>query len=856
MIIAEYRGFADSITALYKKAGKAQKAAERIWSLRGRIGTVDDPFHGFRPTKHGESRIKNCVKYDLTGFARLITVVYGEVVILLYCGTHKECETWLNKHRGTKFVVDEQCKVLATREEIDFNEVNQATLTARTGSLIERLPKDLMAGLLMGLGAEVLGIQPLTFASTSDDISAALDPVRDEKQRAALQDTLLLLVQGDLDLAVNRARTYVGELRDAEEVFESFTIPEIVDSEYVQSINPRHPQYPEVLHQFAECADYRTWMSFLHPAQQKLVNRRFNGAARLLGVSGSGKTCVVVRRAVALAERYLEGQILVLTLNEPLADLISSLVDVCCPPNLRPQIEVRPFFQLCTALLTELHPEEHRSFRMTTWKSEEHIDEIWMEFYRCENYNAEASVLFPLHDSLHAQGWRAESYIRDEFDWIRSALPRERRREYLELERTGRAVPLQKEMRTLLLKALEGWERKMEAIGALDVLGVAQRLYGSLDLIGARYRSIIVDECQDFGTVELTIIRRLVAPGEDDLLLAGDAVQRVSTRRQSLPEAGIELHSTRSERLRRNYRNSREILVAASEMLNHHRNVDLALDDGFEVIDPEYSSFEGGFPAILTAATEAEELAYAISKCKEYVQDTPGRRACIAFAGYSLWEVRKWAQDHSFRVLDGETGLGDDQIFVSDLEQTKGFEFDLVCIVNCNQSALPAPNTPPREWMKELSRLYVAMTRARLELCISYSAAPSPFLEGLDEVMSTFHWSDYADIAQSVSPKPPRRTADFRDNGDTPNDVRELSGAQALFRDEAIGISADLAKKLRDFIDGTGRREVDGANSRQIRWRTVDEAARSLRKEASARTLWGPKSTKEFFDFARALRLD
>jgi hypothetical protein len=207
-------------------------------------------------------------------------------------------------------------------------------------------------------------------------------------------------------------------------------------------------------------------------------------------------------------------------------------------------------------------------------------------------------------------------------------------------------------------------------------------------------------------------------------------------------------------------------------------------------------------------------------------------------------------------VLDGETGLGDGQLFVSDLEQTKGFEFDLVCIVNCRSGAIPAPNSPPREWMKELSRLYVAMTRARLELCVSYAGAPSPFLEGLEGTMSTFRWSDYADIAEGLAPNLPVRTEAFRDNGDTPADVSELNGMQVLFREEAVGVSLDLADKLRRFVDGTGRVQRAGGRTRQIRWRTVNEAARALRTDAHARNLWGPKSSVEFFEFARLLRLD
>jgi excinuclease UvrABC ATPase subunit len=46
------------------------------------------------------------------------------------------------------------------------------------------------------------------------------------------------------------------------------------------------------------------------------------------GVSGSGKTCVLIHRAIRLAHKYPDEPILVLTLNAALAALIESLVDV------------------------------------------------------------------------------------------------------------------------------------------------------------------------------------------------------------------------------------------------------------------------------------------------------------------------------------------------------------------------------------------------------------------------------------------------------------------------------------------------------------------------------------------------
>lgn len=850
--IIEYKGFLDSLVNLERRGGKFQKAAQKIWEIHGKSNQVNDPFHGVQPTKNGENRIKNCIKYDLTGFARLITVFYGNTHVLLYCGTHEECDKWLDKNQGMEFAVEDK-KVIPLRQEIIPRQGPQTTRARFAGPLIERLPEEMANDLLDGLGLVAVKIHQLSNGSSQEEIARTLEKVEAEKQRAALSDVLILLSEDQRDLAVNRAKLYQGLLEEAANEFEKLQIPDIVDSEYVRTISASHPQYPEILRQFAASADYKSWMTFLHPDQQELVERDFRGSARILGVSGSGKTCVVVRRAVHLAEQQEQAQVLILTLNEPLSELISSLVDVCAPQAIRPRIVVQPFYQLCTDLLKERFPHQENAFRITTWKSEEHVDEIWMEYYRCENNNQDASVLFPVHDALQAQGIRAEQYIREEFDWIRSALPREDRASYLTIERTGRSVPLQKEQRELILRGLEGWERKMEAVGAMDVLGIAQRLHQLKSDLLPRFTSIIIDECQDFGTVELSIIRQLVPNGSNDVLLVGDAAQRVSTRRQSLRAAGIDLPPARSERLRKNYRNSKEILKAASTMFSNNFDEEYVTDEDFDVIDPEFSAFEGGFPAILRANSLKEELVYALSYCADYTSQNPGAKVCLALAGFSLWEVRKWALEHGLRVLDGETSLGEDRLFVSDLEQTKGFEFDAVCIVNCSEGALPEPSLPAREWVKALSRLYVAMTRARLELCVSFSGAPSPFLSNLEEVMPIYDWSEYADPLEGVAPNPPERVDEFRDNGDTPQEVYYQTGMQVLYGDAALGVSVELAEKLRALIDGTGRTRVSNGRSRAVSWKNLQEATKAVQRDAYVRNLWGPKTLQEFRELTEKL---
>ena len=48
---------------------------------------------------------------------------------------------------------------------------------------------------------------------------------------------------------------------------------------------------------------------------------------------------------------------------------------------------------------------------------QEHFEEVFREYYRCEVNNEDARVMFELHKKLLSNGIAAEKYIKDEFEW-------------------------------------------------------------------------------------------------------------------------------------------------------------------------------------------------------------------------------------------------------------------------------------------------------------------------------------------------------------------------------------------------------------------------------------------------------
>ena len=855
MQYVEVRSFMRSVWRLDKRGGPFRKAYEKADVVLGRISRGhSDPFEGFKRTNHGETRIKKCRKYDLPGWCRLITVVRDDHCYLLYVGSHDDCDDWLDRNRGWEPRMDSEGRlesVFTSGEDLESDTRIQGPGRHRDwlgGELYRRLDEADFDLLLNGVPRSICRkLEAVQSTSEESEILQLVGSMGCSEQRTAVHDIFMLLRRGDLKGAEVRLAEYKGHLRAPDEGAKNGAELRLVEVD---------PEESEKFKHFIRTTEYADWMLFPHPDQEELVEAEFRGAAKLLGVSGSGKTCVAVKRAVALAERYEEA-VLVLTLNRPLASLIQDLVENCCHSDpIWQRITVRPFFVLCQEYLREFEPENNRLYDDRTWKTEEHIDEIWREYYRCETNNRDAACMQPVHDALLAQKIDAERYIREEFDWIRSAVPQDDRERYLGLERRGRSYRLVRDHRKMLLEGLAGWEEKMRAIGVTDHLGIATALYRHLDRLRPRYRAILIDECQDFGTIELELIARLVDGGDDrpdGLFLCGDAAQHASWKHQSLAAAGVRVPGARSRKLEQNYRNSRDILSAAQLVLEENMTDDmLANEDAFEILDPKYANFGGQSPVVLEADSLEREIAHAVEFAREDVasagEEQRPRKACVAFCGYSMYEVGEFAKSNDIPVLEeGVDIIGEESLFFSDLEQTKGFEFHTMVIVNVRDGVIPNPAMPLRERFRDLCRLYVAMTRATLQLVLSFSEEPSQYVgQAVEKDSERFlrdSWASYSSATAS-SLGVPRRLEKLRArDGKRSTEVSNMTGEEFLYSSSAAGVSRDLASKLRLHVTGQENRWETLRT-----WSTLSRLAEDARTFREVRRLLGPKAVSSEFE--------
>jgi hypothetical protein len=609
---------------------------------------------------------------------------------------------------------------------------------------------------------------------------------------------------------------------------------EIEDGPEIRRLRIGSLEYEKWLEDIEKRTTWYEWFLYLHPEQEKVVKADYDGPAQLSGVSGSGKTCVAVRRALRLATQGV-GRILLVTLNRSLAGLLKQLVEAAeTDEAINQRIDVTSFFELAQRFLSDLEPDNALLYSDVTWKLDEHVDEIFREYYRqWLNYNA-ARALAPLHLSMNTRSVNGEVYIREEFDWIRSAVGPNDRARYLELHRRGRRFPINNDRRQDVLNGLVGWEAKMTQIGVVDYLGLTSALSHHLDSIIPLYDHIIVDEAQDFGTTELSILRRLVPAKKNDLFLCGDVAQTILPKHRSLTEAGI-INLTR-ERIIQNYRNSREILMAAYDVLRNNLHEDIVDGDDLEILDPKFANFGGPVPMALCAETLEEEIAYA----RTYADTRLGqgiRTVCIAFAGFSARDIGAFAKRCGVTALDGTYDPRIDSVVFCDLEQTKGYEFDTLIIIQCTKGVLPPKDAPAEEAHRAACKLYVVMTRARRELIMSFHGAASTWIAEVNESIASAPWADFEELNSKYIAGVPELLPEIE-----PHDgiaaFYNLTGQQFLYTSYALGLSIEAQQKLIELADGRGL--LRGVSGRRVKWANVGSLIRDVRQSRMYDTLVGP----------------
>jgi superfamily I DNA/RNA helicase len=470
--------------------------------------------------------------------------------------------------------------------------------------------------------------------------------------------------------------------------------------------------------------DFARWQVFLHPLQRKIVERTYNGPARVSGGPGTGKTIVALHRVRHLVDRLPPGDgkdVLFTTYNKNLAaDLRSRLLELA-GRDILDRVEVINIDALASRVVAEAEPGLRRN-----WMDDAKAEELWEE------------ILL----ELGTQQWDAR-FLHDEWSQVILGQALSSRDEYFRARRAGRGKTLNRAQRAEVWQLVERFTKRLNEANLWTFRRVAAHAArierDRAQAHGHRYRHVVVDEAQDLSPAHWMLLRAMATLGPDDMFLAGDTHQRIYDNYVSLGSLGIAIRG-RSTRLTLSYRSTHQILSVAEALLGTEEWDDL--DDGTDSLAGYRSVLRGPRPSLRGYPTWAQELDGILRQVREFqpADGTPPSVGVAVPERRYVAEVEAYLNEHGVPA----TTIGPDGprkpevVHVGTLHRFKGLEYQQMIVAGVSDGVLPAArvaglrDTDPQRYEREVkqarSLLFVAATRARDALAISWHGAPSPFL--------------------------------------------------------------------------------------------------------------------------------
>jgi len=461
---------------------------------------------------------------------------------------------------------------------------------------------------------------------------------------------------------------------------------------------------------------WEQWLVFLHPTQRRVAEGAFQGAARVAGSAGTGKTVVAMHRAARLAAGKGSKPVLLTTFSKTLAARLGQQADLLVKPEAPQRQRIH---------IEHIHRVAHNLWSKATGKS-----------FTPANGKAVNDALEAAKSEVGAKADASLQFLRSEWDAIIDPWNIRSWPSYRAVSRAGRATPLGAKQRREYWRV---FERAQLILAERGLMTWSQLCYEAADSLGAErpYAHVIADECQDFGPAELTFLRSLVEPCKNDLFLCGDAGQRIFKGRFSWMAVGIDVRG-RSTRLKVNYRTTDQIRKFADGLMPDQ------IDEGDDG-DPAratISLLNGPSPEVKGYGTLSEEVAGAAEWIQGLLKAGFAPRD-IAIFGRTEAVIKDRAMPALARIgltghaLSDETPPSTTDVSIGTMHRAKGLEFRIVLVMGCDKALLPLAHAmkdiadeADREAFVEQERqlLYVACTRARERVMVSFTGKGSEYL--------------------------------------------------------------------------------------------------------------------------------
>ena len=605
-----------------------------------------------------------------------------------------------------RFTVNQALGVLEVRDQRGLDAIEPTLREAAKGS-----PRQLFAHVkdadLKRLGIDSHLLPLVRLLSTEEHLEALAN----------------LLPAAQYDVLVALAAGYTPEevWSEISAYLPAGTRPTEVDTEDISAAIARTPDRfamvsgPEELTQILK-HPFDAWRIFLHPAQREIAYRSsYSGPTLVTGGAGTGKTVTALHRAVFLARRAAApASVLLTTFTRNLADALDhQLALLTDEPEVRERIEVLNVDRLAHRVFSEAYG------RQPDIVDPRELRQLWEKAAASSGFNA----------------------VFLEREWVQVILAQGLREpaQYLTARRHGRGKALRADQRLAVWEAIRHVTDTLRQLGQHTHLQLADEAARLLAERPVRpYRHVIVDEGQDLHPAQWRLLRNAVASGPDDLFIVADPHQRIYDNQVSLARLGVDVRGRR-RRLTVNYRTTQDILSWSVRLLADVQPT--GLDDEPDSLTGYRSPMRGQRPVLRAYPSREAEHAGLVERIRVWL-DAGVEPHAIGVAARNNHLVRA-ARDSltAAGVPATSTTAKKKGVRVGTMHAMKGLEFRCLAVVGVDADTVPAkgavtaesedPVAHQHDLARERFLLFVACTRARDSLYVSYVGEPSPFLDVL-----------------------------------------------------------------------------------------------------------------------------
>lgn len=502
----------------------------------------------------------------------------------------------------------------------------------------------------------------------------------------------------------------------------------------------------EELRDVIEQGTFEDWTVFLHPEQRRFATRRNKNSFRVSGGAGTGKTVVAIHRTRNLARHDPLARLILTTFTRTLAQSLDeqlTRLDAGVPraENIdAPGVSVLGIDSLANRVTHALADGEDRAaasekvlgYAMSGRQPDNSAQKSWQAALRDSGVDLPVGIANP-------------TFLEQEYLMV--VLPNRitGAKEYMKVARRGRGTPLNRARRIGVWKVIETYRQnhRLEAkLSYPEIAAVAAQILEDRAAAGKGRIAdhVIVDEGQDLHPAHWQLLRAAVAPGGDDLFISEDSHQRIYGQKLRLSQYGIDLRG-RARRLTLNYRTTAQNLNYALGILDGDTFDGLKDLGGLTENHSQYRSVRSGpAPRVIGCRDLQDERSTIASIVEAWAsEDTPlGAIGVLVRTAQQAGGIVSVLEQVGLRAAEvkGGSAARSDAVQVMTMHRAKGMEFQRVVLAGMNASSMPAKHAlksleeAEREDAMQLERslLYVAASRARDELVVTYAGEVSGFL--------------------------------------------------------------------------------------------------------------------------------